>query len=113
MIQYINGDIAEVIKTLETDSIDFIYTDPPFSITKALWDKPLLWNELFPEMWRVLKPTGTICLYASMPFTYELLKYEKPKYHYSWKKNIFIIKKNQHIIHKWLVKIFINIGMLK
>ena len=88
MIQYINGDIAEVIKTLETDSIDFIYTDPPFSITKALWDKPLLWNELFPEMWRVLKPTGTICLYASMPFTYELLKYEKPKYHYSWKKNI-------------------------
>ncbi len=22
-----------------------------------------------------------------MPFTYELLKYEKPKYHYNWKKN--------------------------
>ena len=38
-------------------------------------------------MWRVLKPDGIICLYASMPFTYELLKYETPKYHYSWKKN--------------------------
>ena len=87
MKKYIQGDIHEVIKTIEDNSIDFIYTDPPFSITKSKWDKPLLWNDLFPEMWRVLKPSGTICLYSSMPFTYELLKYETPKYHYSWKKN--------------------------
>ncbi len=81
------GDIHDIIKTIEDDSIDFIYTDPPFGTTKAKWDKKLDWKKLFPEMWRVLKPTGTICLYASMPFTYELLKYETPKYHYSWKKN--------------------------
>ncbi len=87
MKTYIQGDIHEVIKTIEDNSVDFIYTDPPFSITKSKWDKPLRWNELFNEMWRVLKPSGTICLYASMPFTYELLKYETPKYHYSWKKN--------------------------
>ena len=84
---YIQGDIQDVIKTLEDNSIDFIYTDPPFSITNASWDKPLQWDKLFPEMWRVLKPDGIICLYASIPFTYELLKYETPKYHYSWKKN--------------------------
>lgn len=86
-MKYVQGDIHEVIKTLEDDSIDFIYTDPPFGITKASWDNPLKWDELFPEMWRVLKPSGIICLYASMPFTYELLKYETPKYHYTWKKN--------------------------
>jgi len=86
-IKYIDGDIHDVIKTIENDSIDFIYTDPPFSVTSASWDKGLNWKELFPEMWRVLKPDGIICLYASMPFTYELLKYETPKYHYSWKKN--------------------------
>jgi len=86
-MKYVQGDIHEVIKTLEDDSIDFIYTDPPFGITKASWDIPLKWDELFPEMWRVLKPSGIICLYASMPFTYELLKYETPKYHYTWKKN--------------------------
>ena len=45
------------------------------------------WGTLFPEMWRVLKPNGVICLYSSMPFTYELHKYETPKYHYSWCKN--------------------------
>jgi site-specific DNA-methyltransferase (adenine-specific) len=38
-------------------------------------------------MWRVLKPNGIIALYSSIPFTYELLKYETPKYHYSWIKN--------------------------
>lgn len=87
MINYIEGDIHEVIKSIEDNSIDFIYTDPPFQITKASWDKGLVWGSLFPEMWRVLKKDGIICLYSSMPFTYELLKYEKPKYHYIWIKN--------------------------
>ena len=87
MINYIQGDIHEVIKTLEDNSIDFIYTDPPFNTTKASWDQGLNWKELFPEMWRVLKPDGILCLYSAIPFTYELLKYETPKYHYSWCKN--------------------------
>ena len=86
-MSYIQGDIQDVIKTLEDNSIDFIYTDPPFGTTNASWDKGLRWEDLFPEMWRVLKPKGIICLYASMPFTYELLQYEKPKYHYTWIKN--------------------------
>lgn len=88
MIKYIEGDIHNVIKTLETDSIDFIYTDPPFnSQTKAKWDSTLKWDMLFKEMWRVLKPEGIIALHSAIPFTYELLKYEKPKYHYCWRKN--------------------------
>jgi len=87
MRKYIQGDIHDVIKTLDDNSIDFIYTDPPFGTTQAKWDNSLRWEELFKEMWRVLKPNGIIALYASMPFTYELLKYEKPKYHYSWLKN--------------------------
>ena len=86
-INYINGDIHEVIKSFDDNSIDFIYTDPPFATTQASWDKPLRWEELFKEMWRVLKPDGIICLYSAIPFTYELYKYEKPKYNYSWCKN--------------------------
>jgi len=93
MDKYICGDIHNVIKTLKTNSIDFIYTDPPFNITKCGWDKKIDWENLFPQMWRVLKPKGVIVLYASMPFTYDLLqipfkyKYYKPKYHYTWIKN--------------------------
>ncbi len=87
MKKYITGDIHEVIKTIDDNTIDFIYTDPPFAITKSKWDKPLDWEFLFTEMWRVLKPDGVICLYSSLPFTYDLYRYEKPKYHYSWCKN--------------------------
>jgi site-specific DNA-methyltransferase (adenine-specific) len=87
MIQFYCADIHEKIKDISDNSIDFIYTSPPYGITTNKWDKPLDWELLFNEMWRVLKPTGIIVLYASCPFTYKLLTYEKPKYHYSWKKN--------------------------
>ncbi len=88
MLEYIKGDIHEVIKGIEENKIDFIYTDPPFSSqTKAKWDSVLDWNILFKEMWRVLKPNGIIALHSAIPFTYELIKYEKPKYNYSWLKS--------------------------
>ena len=88
MKQYIKGDIQEVIKTLDNNSIDFIYTDPPFnSQTQAKWDSVIDWSLLFPEMWRVLKPNGIIALHSAIPFSYELIKHEKPKYNYTWKKN--------------------------
>lgn len=86
-IEYRQNDIHQEIKNIPSGTIDFIYTSPPYGITKAKWDKPLDWKNLFPEMWRILKPNGVIALHCSMPFTYELLKYETPKYHYTWKKN--------------------------
>jgi len=87
MLKYIQGDIHEKIKDIENDTIDFIYTDPPFATTKAKWDNNLDWANLFREMWRVLKPTGIIALHSAMPFTYDLIKYQKPKYNYIWLKN--------------------------
>ena len=81
------ADIHEYIKDIPDNSIDLIYTDPPFNTTVASWDKGLNWDELFLEMWRVLKSDGIIILYSAIPFTYELLKYETPKYHYFWIKN--------------------------
>jgi site-specific DNA-methyltransferase (adenine-specific) len=84
---YYCADIHNKIKDIEDNSIDFIYTSPPYGTTSNKWDKGLDWEYLFPELWRVLKPNGIIVLYASCPFTYELLQYERPRYHYSWIKN--------------------------
>ena len=36
MRKYIEGDIHDKIKDLEDNSIDFIYTDPPFGTTQAV-----------------------------------------------------------------------------
>lgn len=88
-ITYLPGDISDVIKTLETNSVDLIYTDPPFGTTRHLWDKGLDWANIWPEIWRVLKPNGVAVIYASMPFTYTLLRSTDvmPKYHWTWIKN--------------------------
>jgi len=84
--KYIVGDIHYKIKDFEDNSFDLIYTNPPFATTEQKWDKPLKWDELFKEMWRVLKPNGTIILHSAMPFTYQLYKYQTPKYNYIWRK---------------------------
>ena len=87
MIKYIVGDIHDVIKDIEDNSIDFLYTNPPFGITEAKWDMPLDWTNLWLDIWRVMKPTGIVALHCSMPFTYTLIKSQTPKYHYCIKKS--------------------------
>ncbi len=85
---YIFGDIHDVIKSIETDTIDLIYTNPPYGTTENKWDKSLDWDALWPDIWRILKPNGVVIIHASKPFTYKLIQSQTPKYHYTWKKNI-------------------------
>ena len=87
MKRYIIGDIHTKIKELEDNSIDLIYTNPPFNTTNKKWDKPLNWIELWKDMDRVIKDNGVILLHCSIPFTYDLIRIRKPKYNYIWIKN--------------------------
>jgi DNA modification methylase len=102
----IEGDIHDVIKTITDNTIDCIYTDPPFGITGAKWDTGLRWEELWDEMWRVLKDDGAVILHSSMPFTFDLVSSQRQyfKYNYVWKKNIatnfFLAKKQPLRIHE-------------
>ena len=68
MTYYPNNDIHIKIKDFEDNSIDLIYSSPPYGTTENKWDKKLDWKLLFPEIWRVLKPTGILILHCSMPF---------------------------------------------
>ena len=94
---YIIGDIHDEIKNIADNSIDLIYTNPPFATTKKKWDNNLNWNYLFLEMDRVLKDDGVILLHCSKPFTYDLIRIRKPNYNYNWVKknptNFFMAKK--------------------
>ena len=86
MATYIQGDIHDVIKTLETNSIDLIYTNPPFGTTENDWDKSLRWKELWVDIWRILKPNGVVVIHASKPFSYKLIQSQTPNYNYNWIK---------------------------
>jgi len=94
---YVIGDIHQEIKKLKNNSIDLIYTNPPFHTTAKKWDNQLDWEFLFLEMDRVLKDNGVILLHCAKPFTYDLIRIRKPKYNYVWVKknptNFFMAKK--------------------
>jgi len=95
----IKGDIHEEIKKLKDNTFDILYTDPPYAMTQAKWDTPLKWNELWNDIWRVLKPNGVVILHSTQRFTIELgsTQLKHFKYKYVWKKNIatnfFLCKK--------------------
>ncbi len=81
-IKLINGDCLSILDTIEENSIDMIFADPPYnlsnngttcqsgrrvSVNKGEWDKSFGFEEdlNFHELWidkcrRVLKPSGTI-----------------------------------------------------
>tara|TARA_R100001369_G_scaffold44540_1_gene70654 strand:- start:1059 stop:1760 length:702 start_codon:yes stop_codon:yes gene_type:complete len=89
-MELIEGDIHDIIKTLPSNKYDLLYTNPPFnSLTRAKWDNVLNWEELWEDIWRVLKPNGVVVLHATQRFTIELastqIKYFK--YKYVWKKS--------------------------
>ena len=82
--QFFVGDCLEKIKNLESNSIDFCYFNPPFGITGCEYDKPLNWNELWPEIWRVLKPKGAVAIHSSQPFTFDLVASQRKHFKYCW-----------------------------
>jgi len=84
------GDAIEVMKGLEAQSIDLIYTNPPFNgVTKNKWDTVVDWKAFFAEADRLLKPTGNIVLHCAVPFNYTLIRDAPtpPSYSWYWKKD--------------------------
>ena len=81
---FICSDNLIYIKTLDSNSIDLIYFDPPFNITEANYDNKLDWDNLWGEMWRVLKPRANIVIHSSQPFTYDLIASQRKKFKYCW-----------------------------
>ena len=81
---FVCDDNLNYIKTLESNSVDFIYFDPPFGITEAKYDLNLDWDNLWPEMWRVLKKNGTIAIHSSQPFTFDLVASQRKHFKYNW-----------------------------
>lgn len=95
-VAFKRADAHAFIKTLPSQSVDLVYSDPPFGTTKNKWDTSMDWELLFREFERVLRPNGTIVLHSAMPFTYDLMRVKRPNYHYVWVKeratNFFNVK---------------------
>lgn len=67
------GEAMDVLSTLPDDSVDFIYTDPPFATQKDKGDFDDRWTDInhyirwfaqhIPHYYRVLKPSGSLMVH--------------------------------------------------
>ena len=55
------------MKLIPDESVDLVLTDPPYNTTDCKWDKKIIWDDLWAEWKRIIKPTGSIVLTCQMP----------------------------------------------
>ena len=65
----INGDCLEVMKDIESSSIDMILCDLPYGATQNSWDTVIPPPPLWEQYERIIKPNGAILLFGQDKFT--------------------------------------------
>ena len=88
MIDLHFGDCLEVMKDIETGSVDMICCDLPYGTSFAAWDSIIPMDKLWEQYKRIIKPTGIIALFGSQPFSSALIasNYDWFKYELIWEK---------------------------
>lgn len=84
------GDCLERMKEIPDGSVDMVLTDPPFGTTRNKWDSVIPLDQMWSELWRILKVNGCVVLCSSQPFTTNLI-YSQIKHHkteWVWVKNL-------------------------
>jgi len=87
-MQLIHGDCLEKMKDIPDNSIHAIICDLPYNITTCSWDTLIPFNLLWEQYIRIC--SGNIILFASQPFTTDLINSNRKMFKYSlvWNKNV-------------------------
>ena len=78
------GDCLEVMKQIETGSVDAIITDPPYGTTACKWDSVIDFELMWEQLNRIIKPNGAVVLFGSEPFSSALRMSNIKNYKYDW-----------------------------
>ena len=106
MINLMNGDCLDLMKTIPDGSIDLILTDPPYGTTACKWDSVIDFDLMWLQLKRIIKPNGAIILFGSEPFSSALRMSNIKQYKYDmyWRKS----KPTNHINAKRMPMRFIE-----
>lgn len=101
------GNSLEWLKTLESNSIDMIFADPPYNIKKADWDKfesqeqYILWSlQWIEQASRILKDNGTLYICGFSEILADL-KHPASKYFKSCRWIIWHYKNKANLGNDW------------
>lgn len=101
------GDSLEWLKSLESESVDLIFADPPYNINKAEWDKFAnqekyidLSMQWISESHRILKKTGTLYICGFSEILADI-KHPSMKYFKSCRWLIWYYKNKANLGNDW------------
>jgi len=83
-MKLLKGDCLELMKTIESGSVDAIITDPPYGTTACKWDSVIDTYAMWHQLHRIIKPNGAIVLFGSEPFSSMLRMSNIKNYRYDW-----------------------------
>ena len=83
------GDCLEVMKNIPDNSIDMVFCDLPYGITRNSWDEIISFENLWEQYNRIVKYNGAIVLTSQQPFTSKLIisNIKNFRYEWIWEKN--------------------------
>ena len=84
MINLMQGECLELMKTIPDGSVDMILTDPPYGTTACKWDSVIPFEPMWEQLKRIIKPNGAIVLFGSEPFSSALRMSNIKQYKYDW-----------------------------
>ena len=84
MVMLYNADCIEIMRQLESESVDLVLTDPPYGITACKWDSVIDLDLMWEQVKRVTKERSAIVMNSSQPFTTTLIHSNKDMFKYTW-----------------------------
>ncbi len=84
-----HDDCFNILSKIENESVDLILCDLPYGTTACKWDSVLPLDKLWYEYERIINKNGAIILFASQPFTTDLINSNRKLFRYEiiWHKN--------------------------
>ena len=88
MVNLLHGDCLDLMRDIESGSVDMILCDLPYGTTACKWDTVIQFEPLWDSYKRVIKPNGAIVLFAQSPFDKVLGCSNLPmlRYEFIWEK---------------------------